>query len=163
MACLVVIDVFWNYWHNWLFIQYTSRLEGIWLILSKIISSLWRSSPERSIEVGQRVYYHRYLETKLQTRFWDDLAWTSIQSASSARPIRGKTIDWLKARAEISYLFLMWIKSPKLGKCVKLVFNFRALKSKYIKLRPVQLFNTSTSPLVKWCHRHFWCFFLFLL
>ena len=94
---------------------------------------------------------------------WDDLAWTFIQPASSARPIRGKTIDWLKARAEISYLFLMWIKSPKLGKCVKLVFNFRALKSKYIKLRPVQLFNTSTSPLVKWCHRHFGVFFLYLL
>ena len=86
-----------------------------------------------------------------------------IQPASSARPIRRKTIDWLKARAEISYLLLMWIKSPKLGKCVKLVFNFRALKSKYIKLRPVQLFNTSSSPLVKWCHRHFGELFWFLL
>ena len=33
---------------------------------------------------------------------------------------------------------------PQLGKCVKLLLNFRALKSKYIKLRPEQLFNSST-------------------
>ena len=94
-----------NYWHNWLFIQYTSRLEGIWLILSKIISSLWRSSPEKSTEVGQRVYYHRYLETKLQTRFWDDLALTSIQPQLHLLDLleEKQLIDWKLERKYLTY------------------------------------------------------------